>query len=239
MVGVVASFPRTGRSYTPESPFLTPQFSTVFKPPHPTTCPKGPQLLALSVVGSQNRKPPQATTSHHGVKNPEKAGVSGVKNQRRAALIVRSGSGCFGPVWMVVFGGNSRPGRRALKSLRNAPQKSGGVQGFAGKYPPEEARCSPATALAGRLCRGCRKNDRFRPEAWWGDDCARQGQPSLPASRPPSFRPLCRLAARRRCAWAIGKQSGRHKKSRSKRLVGAFLGAWPLPVSGHRRRCGS
>lgn len=239
VVGVVASFPRTGRSYTPGSPFLTPRFPTVFKPPHPTTWPKAPPLLGWGVVASRNRKPPQATTSHHGVKNPEKARVSVVKIQRQAPARVRSGSGRFGSFWRVGFGENSRSRSRALKSLRNAPQKSGGVQGFAGKYPPEEARCSPATALAGRLCRGCRKNDRFRPEAWWGDDCARQGQPSLPASRPPSFRPLCRLAARRRCAWAIGKQSGRHKKSRSKRLVGALLGAWPLPGSGQRRRCGS
>lgn len=143
VVGVVASFPRTGRSYTPESPFLTPRFPTVFKPPHPTTRLKAPPLLGWSVVASRNRKPPQATTSHHGVKNPEKARVSAVKIQRQARARVRSGSGCFGSVWRVVFGGKSRPIRRALKSLRNTPQKSAGCAGIRRETRPRSAPAQP------------------------------------------------------------------------------------------------
>lgn len=157
VVGVVASFPRTGRSYTPESPFLTPKFSTVFKPPHPTTWPKGPPLLALIVVGSQNRKPPQATTSHHGVKNPEKGGVSGVKNQRPAALRVRSGSGCFGPVWIVVFGGKPSHHRSPLKSPRNDTQKSGGCAGIRRENTPVPSPVQPSNGAGWPLVQGVQK----------------------------------------------------------------------------------
>ena len=163
VVGVVASFPRTGRSYPPESPFLTPRFPTVFKPPHPTTWPKAPPLLGWGVVVSRNRKPPQATTSHHGVKNPEKARVSAVKIQRQAPARVRSGSGRFGSVWRVVFGGKSRPIRRALKSLRNAAQKSVGCAGIRRETRTRSAPAQPRNGAGWPPVQGVQKNYPMKP----------------------------------------------------------------------------
>lgn len=163
VVGVVASFPRTGRSYTPESPFLTPRFPTVFKPPHPTTWPKAPPLLGWGVVVSRNRKPPQATTSHHGVKNPEKARVSAVKIQRQAPARVRSGSGRFGSGWRVVFGGKSRPSRRALKSLRNAAQKSEGCAGIRRETRTRSAPAKPRNGAGWPPVQGVQKNHPMKP----------------------------------------------------------------------------
>lgn len=163
VVGVVASFPRTGRSYTPESPFLTPRFPTVFKPPHPTTRLKAPPLLGWSVVASRNRKPPQATTSHHGVKNPEKARVSAVKNQRREALRVRSSSGGFVAVWRVVFGENPSTPRRPLKSPRKGPQKSAGSAGIRRGIRPHRGPTQPRNGAGWPPMQGVQKKHPMKP----------------------------------------------------------------------------
>jgi len=47
------------------------------------------------------------------------------------------------------------------------------LQGFAGFFAPINARASP-TRPAPEQLQGMRKNDTFSPQAWRGDDGARQ-----------------------------------------------------------------
>ena len=105
-------------------------------------------------------------------------------------------------------------------------------QAFWGGMQP---RAAPATPALEYLRGGAEKHPK-EPAGVAGGRGRAPGSACLTATPPPGLRPLCHLAARRRSALAIGRQSGGHKKSRSKRLVGAFLGAWCLPGFGQGRR---
>jgi len=58
------------------------------------------------------------------------------------------------------------------------------VQGSVGFSQPQFAQERPGGAAAGGL-QGCRNYDRFSPQAWRGDDGARQVQPTPPGLRRP------------------------------------------------------
>lgn len=176
VVGVVGSFPRTPRSYTPLTPFLTIQIPTVFKPPHPTISMKAPLLLGCSVVGSRNRKPPHPTTSHHGCqKPPKRPGIrmpqtstpQEGKSERFGAFRGASDGG-FRPETAHPLARPEKPssearrkrgrcrvsqGKQGRSSPRGAQQRHwlATRAGCAEKAPPQAPRCGGGTtARAGR-----------------------------------------------------------------------------------------
>ncbi|VDM09252.1 unnamed protein product [Wuchereria bancrofti] len=140
VVGVVASFPRTGRSYPPESPFLTTRFPTVFKPPHPTTWPKAPPLLGWSV----------------GVSRENPAPSTGQSSERFGAFRL----GLEGGFWRKFETTPPRP-----EKPQKCPAEKRGCAGIRGEIPTRRGPAQPSNGAGWPPVQGVQEKRQLSPAA--------------------------------------------------------------------------